>query len=160
MNALIANASLPLNFTTPIGRSVQAGHRSPSYNQNDLMVSPNCAFACSYNLPMISSITSLLSSDNREVIDEIMGKLYEQAKAQFGDTIKSFWLYEGDLCPACTERPIGVVKFKGRDALAINAFIYRERGVLIGYFLCESCAKYIFKEAQKNPYRQTPKHAH
>src|SRR3972149_638871 len=64
MNALIANVSLPLNFTTPIGRSVQAGHRSPSYNQNDLMVSPNCAFACSYNLPMISSITSLLSSDN------------------------------------------------------------------------------------------------
>ena len=100
-----------------------------------------------------------LSDKNREVIDEIMGKLYEQAKAQFGDTIKSFWLYEGDLCPACTERPIGVVKFKGRDALAINAFIYRERGVLIGYFLCESCAKYIFKEAQKNPYRQTPIHA-
>src|SRR3990172_10347862 len=64
MNALIANASLPLNFTTPIGRSVQAGHRSPSYNQNDLMVSPNCAFACSYNLPMISSITSLFLSNN------------------------------------------------------------------------------------------------
>ena len=100
-----------------------------------------------------------LSDKNREVIDEIMGKLYAQAKAQSGNTIKSFWLYEGDLCPACTERPIGVVKFKGRDALAINAFIYRERGVLIGYFLCESCAKYIFKEAQKNPYRQTPKHA-
>ena len=55
-------------------------------------------------------------------------------------------------------RPIGAIKFKGKDALAINAFIYRERGVLIGYFLCETCAKFIFKEAQKNPYKQTPLH--
>jgi len=97
--------------------------------------------------------------ENRAVIDELLRKLYTQAKAQFGDAIKSFWFYDGDLCPACTKRPIGVVKFKGKDALAINAFIYRERGVLIGYFLCESCAKTIFKEAQKNPYKQTPIHA-
>jgi len=100
-----------------------------------------------------------LSDENKAVIDEILGKLYAQAKAQFGNTIKSFWFYDSGLCPACTERPIGVVKFKGKDALAINAFVYRERGVLIGYFLCEICAKYIFKEAQKNPYRQTPIHA-
>ncbi|HEX9387022.1 MAG TPA: hypothetical protein VF918_11940 [Anaerolineales bacterium] len=99
------------------------------------------------------------SDENRAVIDEILGKLYTQAKAQFGNAIKSFWFYDGDLCPACMARPIGVVKFKGKDALAINAFIYRERGVLIGYFLCETCAKYIFKEAQKNPYKQTPLHA-
>ncbi len=97
--------------------------------------------------------------ENRAVIDELLGKLYTQAKAQFGSDVKSFWFYDGDLCPACAERPIGVVKFKGKDALAINAFVYRERGVLIGYFLCETCAKYIFKEAQKNPYRQTPIHA-
>jgi hypothetical protein len=99
-----------------------------------------------------------LPNENREVIDEILGNLYKQAKAQFGNAIKSFWFYDGDLCPACAERPIGVVKFKGKDALAINAFIYRERGVLIRYFLCESCAKYIFKEAQKNPYKQTTLH--
>jgi hypothetical protein len=91
--------------------------------------------------------------------DKLLNKLYMQAKAQFGAAIKSFWFYDGDLCPACTQRPIGVVKYKGKDALAINAFIYRERGVLIGYFLCETCATYIFKEAQKNPYRQTPLHA-
>lgn len=96
---------------------------------------------------------------NTAVLDNLMNKLYTQAKAQFGDAVKSFWFYDGDLCPACTQRPIGVVKFKGQDALAINAFIYRERGVLIGYFLCEICAKYIFKEAQKNPYHQTPMHA-
>jgi hypothetical protein len=92
-------------------------------------------------------------------LDNIMDKLFMQAKAQFGDAIKSFWFYDGDLCPACVQRSIGVVKFKGQDALAINAFIYRERGVLIGYFLCETCAAYIFDEAQKNPYKQTPLHA-
>ncbi len=91
--------------------------------------------------------------------DKLLNKLYMQAKAQFGTAIKSFWFYDGDLCPACTQRPIGVVKYKGKDALAINAFIYRERGVLIGYFLCETCATHIFKEAQKNPYLQTPIHA-
>ena len=99
------------------------------------------------------------SSANRAYVDEILGKLYAQAKAQFGNAIQSFWFYDGDLCPGCVEHPIGVVKFKGKDALAINAFVYRERGVLIGYFLCETCAKYIFKEARKNPYHQTPLHA-
>lgn len=97
--------------------------------------------------------------EGKTAVDEILNKLFMQAKAQFGDAIKSFWFYNGDLCPACTQRPIGVVKYKGKDALAINAFVYRERGVLIGYFLCGTCAKYIFKEAQKNPYHQTPIHA-
>ncbi len=96
---------------------------------------------------------------NKAAADNIMDSLFRQAKAQFGDAIKAFWFYDGDLCPACVQRSIGVVKYKGRDALAINAFIYRERGVLIGYFLCETCATHIFKEAQKNPYRQTPIHA-
>ncbi len=91
--------------------------------------------------------------------DELLRQLFTQAKAQFGDVIKSFWFYDGDLCPACDQRSIGVVKFKGKDALAINAFIYRERGVLIGYFLCGTCAKHIFKEAQNNQYHQTPLHA-
>jgi len=90
-----------------------------------------------------------LPAENRVVIDEILSRLFAQAKAQFGNAIKSFWFYDGDLCPACMARPIGVVKFKDKDALAINAFIYRQRGVLIGYFLCETCAKYIFKQAQK-----------
>jgi hypothetical protein len=72
--------------------------------------------------------------------------------------MKSSWFYDRDLCPGCLARPVGAIKFKGKDALAINAFIYRQRGVLIGYFLCGSCAKYIFDEAQKNPYKQTPKH--
>jgi len=95
----------------------------------------------------------------KAALDGLLEKLFMQAKAQFGDAIKAFWFYEGDLCPACVQRPIGVVKYKGQDAVAINAFIYRPRGVLIGYFLCETCVTHIFKEAQKNPYRQTPMHA-
>ena len=90
--------------------------------------------------------------------DELMGKLYAQAKAQFGNAVKSFWFYDSDRCPACVKRPIDIVKFKGQAALSINAFIYRERGVLIGYFLCATCAKQIFKDAQKHPYQQTAVH--
>lgn len=99
------------------------------------------------------------ADDTKTAADELLNILFTQAKAQFGDAVKSFWFYEGDLCPGCMASPIGKIKFRGEDALAINAFIYRERGVLIGYFLCESCAKFIFKEAQKNPYKQTPLHA-
>jgi hypothetical protein len=90
--------------------------------------------------------------------DQILSTLFTQAKAQFGDAIKSFWFYDGDLCPGCLARPIDKMKFKGQDALAINAFIYRPRGVLIGYFLCDTCANFIFKEAEKNPSKQTPLH--
>ncbi|MEO5886784.1 MAG: hypothetical protein ABIQ77_03895 [Anaerolineales bacterium] len=99
------------------------------------------------------------ADETKAAADKLLNTLFTQAKAQFGNAVKSFWFYDENLCPACMARPIGVVKFKGKDALAINAFIYRERGVLIGYFLCETCAKFIFKEAQKNPYKQTPLHA-
>jgi hypothetical protein len=96
--------------------------------------------------------------DTKASADELLNLLFTQARAQFGDAVKSFWFYEDDLCPGCLARPIGRIKFKGEDALALNAFIYRPRGVLIGYFLCETCAGFIFKEAQKNPYKETPLH--
>ncbi len=98
------------------------------------------------------------ADDTKTAADKLLNTLFTQAKAQFGDAVKSFWFYEGDLCPGCMARPSGVVKFKGENALAINAFIYRPRGVLIGYFLCETCANFIFEEARKNPYKQTPLH--
>jgi hypothetical protein len=97
--------------------------------------------------------------EGKSSADDILNIMFKQAKAQFGNAVKSFWFYEDEICPACSQRPTGVVKFKGKDALPINGFMYRERGVLIGYFLCETCAKYIFKEAEKNPYTQTPLHA-
>jgi hypothetical protein len=52
-------------------------------------------------------------------------------------------------------RPLGVIKMKGENALAINGFMYRSRGVLIGYLLCQTCATYLFDEAQKNPYQKS-----
>ncbi len=99
------------------------------------------------------------SPDPKSAADDLMKTMFEHGKRQFGSAVKSFWFYDGDLCPACLQREIGVVKFKGKDALAINGFIYRERGVLIGYFLCGTCAAFIHKEAQRNPYIQTPMHA-
>jgi hypothetical protein len=92
-------------------------------------------------------------------IDEIMDKMFTQARAQFGSAIKGVWFYDGDLCPGCLQRPISTMNFKGEEALAINGFMYRARGVLIGYFLCETCALHIFREAERHPYQQTPLHA-
>lgn len=96
--------------------------------------------------------------DAKASADEVLGIMFKQAQAQFGDAVKSFWFYEDDFCPGCSVRPIEMMKIKGKDALSLNGFIYRPRGVLIGYFLCQTCATYIFDEAQKNPYKQTPLH--
>jgi hypothetical protein len=98
------------------------------------------------------------AGDANASASEVLNRIFTLAKAQFGDAVKSFWFYDDDLCPGCMARPIGVIKMKGENALAINAFIYRPRGVLIGYFLGQTCATYIFDEAQKNPYKQTPLH--
>jgi hypothetical protein len=99
------------------------------------------------------------AGDSKTEADKILSLMFTQAKAQFGDAVKSFWFYEGEFCPGCLARPIGVIKMKGENAVAINGFMYRPRGVLIGYFLCEVCANFIFKEAEKNPYKQTSLHA-
>lgn len=54
---------------------------------------------------------------------------------------------------------LDVIKHKGRDALSINTFIYRPRGMLIGYFLCSRCAKQIFEAVGRDPgIRTTPLH--
>jgi hypothetical protein len=90
--------------------------------------------------------------------DKILELMLAQGRAQFGDAVKSFWFYDGEFCPACLARKIGTIKMKGKDAVSINGFIYRARGVLIGYFLCETCAKFILKEAEKHPYQQTSLH--
>jgi hypothetical protein len=99
------------------------------------------------------------SRDHTAAVDEMLNKLFLQAKAQFGNAIQSFWFHDNDLCPACAQRSIDAMKYEGQNALSLNAFIYRERGVLIGYFLCAACARQIFQSAQVNPYTQTPLHA-
>ena len=90
--------------------------------------------------------------------DAVLAQLFAQAKAQFGNAVKGFWFYDGDPCPGCGF-PVDAMKYKGQDALSLNAFIYRPRGVLIGYALCGLCAQQIFQAAQQNPRVQTPLHA-
>lgn len=99
------------------------------------------------------------SSNPNRASKDILQIMYAQGKAQFGDAMKGFWLYDGDLCPACLQNPIGVVNFKGKETLSLNGFMYRERGILIGYFLCEACTLFIHEHAQKHPYQETPLHA-
>ncbi|HLA95998.1 MAG TPA: hypothetical protein VK612_09770 [Pyrinomonadaceae bacterium] len=90
-------------------------------------------------------------------IAELLEQLYWQAKMQFGSAIKSRWLYDGDRCPGCG-REVDGMKFKKKDALSLNAFIFREHGVLIAYLLCGKCAKFIFKESKKDDFGPTPLH--
>jgi hypothetical protein len=90
-------------------------------------------------------------------LSDMLELIFRQAKAQFGSAIKSRWLYDGGGCPGCG-REINVMKFKKKKALSLNAFIYREFGVLIAYFLCGKCARFIFEDAEKNPNVQTPLH--
>ena len=76
-------------------------------------------------------------------------------KAQFGDAAKAYWVYDGDLCPCCLKRKIDAMIYEGKEALSINAFMYRDRGVLIAYFLCGQCATDIMAHSKNGP---TSKH--
>jgi hypothetical protein len=97
--------------------------------------------------------------NTRAAAEEILGIMFAQGKRQWGDAVKSFRLYDGDLCPGCMARPVGTMKIKGQEGIPINGFIHRPRGVLIGYFLCGKCASFIHGEASKNPFKETPLHA-
>ena len=99
------------------------------------------------------------AGNTKEEADKLLNTIFTQARAQFGDAIKSYWFYAEEFCPGCLVRPIGAIKMKGENAVSMNAFIYRPRGVLIGYFLCEVCANYIFNAVEKNPeIKTTPLH--
>ena len=94
---------------------------------------------------------------NREISD-LLELLFRQAKMQFGSAIKSRWFHDGDGCPGCG-REIDAVKIKKKRALSLNAFIFREHGVLIAYLLCGKCGREIIRLSEKNPYGgQTPLH--
>ena len=87
---------------------------------------------------------------NKEITD-MLDLIFSQAQMQFGSAVKSRWLHDGDGCPGCG-REIKAMKFKGKNALSLNAFIYREHGVLIAYLLCGKCARYILRESAKIPF--------
>jgi hypothetical protein len=96
-------------------------------------------------------------TDADEFLDAALAELFTRATAQFGNAVKSYWLYDGDPCPGCGF-PVEVTHYKGKDALSLNAFIHRPRGVLIGYILCGRCALQIFEAAERNPGVQIPLH--
>lgn len=79
---------------------------------------------------------------SKNEISDMLDLLFRQAQMQFGSAIKSSWFHQRDDCPGCGLK-IDAMKFKGKKALSLNAFIFREHGVLIGYLLCGKCAKQI-----------------
>ena len=72
-------------------------------------------------------------------------------RAQFGNAAKAYWFYDGDLCPCCLSRPGGEMVYNNQKALSVNAFMYRERGVLIAYVLCGECANKIMAQRPTKP---------
>jgi len=94
--------------------------------------------------------------EKNEII-ELLDQMFWQYKMQLGEALKSRWFYDGDGCPGCG-RAIKGMKWKGKDALSVNTFIYRDHGVLIAYLLCGKCAKAIFKAAEKDPNAPTEIH--
>src|SRR6476469_5400782 len=95
---------------------------------------------------------------SKNEISKLLDELFRQAQSQFGSAIKSRWFYDRDGCPGCG-REIDAVKFKKKKALSLNAFIYRDHGVLIAYLLCGKCAQHIFKEAETNTFGPTDLHS-
>ncbi len=72
-------------------------------------------------------------------------------RAQFGDAVRAYWWYDGDLCPCCLTQPVGEMMYNGKKALSVNAFMYRERGVLIAYLLCGHCGQQIMAQSKNGP---------
>jgi hypothetical protein len=95
---------------------------------------------------------------NDKNLDQLLAQMFQQAQAQFGNAVKSHWFNDSEICPGCGKE-VDALKFRGKDALSLNAFIYRERGVLIGYLLCGHCAGKIMKDAKRNPYKETVLHS-
>lgn len=77
--------------------------------------------------------------------------ILEMMKAHFGNAVKAYWFYDGDLCPCCMSRPVGEMMYNNEKALSVNAFMYRERGALIAYLLCGQCAEEIMEQSPKEP---------
>jgi hypothetical protein len=88
----------------------------------------------------------IISTMSKKEISGLLEQLFRQAQMQFGSAAKSRWFHDGDGRSGCG-RGIDGMKFKGKNALSLNAFIFREHGVLIAYLLCGKCAKQIHRAA-------------
>ena len=92
-----------------------------------------------------------------QTLEALMAQLFGHARMQFGNAIRGHWFYESQRCPVC-RRSVDAGNSGRSQTLSLNAFIYRERGVLIGYLLCARCAHRIMRSAQKRPGVQTALH--
>jgi hypothetical protein len=93
-----------------------------------------------------------------ERLNAALAKLFAQAQMQFGKAIKTYRFHDEETCPGCG-RKVDLMQVKGENALSLNAFIYRERGVLIGYLLCSRCAKQVFRDNKRHPGQETSLHS-
>ena len=75
--------------------------------------------------------------------EEFVESITKTMQAHYGSAAKTYWVYFDDLCPCCQVHKIDEFILKGERAVSINGFMYREKSVLIGYFLCGECAKKI-----------------
>ncbi len=92
-----------------------------------------------------------------EQIEQAMIEMFARTHAHFGKAVKGYWFFEAETCPGCGRR-VDVMQYKGGEAVSLNAYIYRKRGILIGYQLCNRCANEIHRAAQKQPGVQIPRH--
>ena len=94
---------------------------------------------------------------NEKYAEEILTSLFQQARIQFGNAVRSHWFYGHDACPGCGFE-VDSFERDGETLVSINAFIHRERGVLIGYFLCSSCVREVQTAARRGPLQKSPVH--
>lgn len=94
---------------------------------------------------------------SKNEIEDLLDQLFRQAQIQLGTDVKGRWLHDGEACPGCGNE-ITVTKYKKQDALSLNAFVFREHGVLIAYMLCGRCANHIIGASKTNPYGKLPLH--
>lgn len=94
---------------------------------------------------------------NEKYAEEILSNLFRDARMHFGNAIRSHWFYDRDDCPGCGSE-VDALEKDGERLVSINAYIHRERGVLIGYFLCSRCLKDIQAMQQRGPLGRSPLH--
>jgi predicted RNA-binding Zn-ribbon protein involved in translation (DUF1610 family) len=98
-----------------------------------------------------------MDMDMEDAVESMLIQMFAQAHAQFGKAIKAYWFYDKDPCPGCG-RKVDAMRHKEGRALSLNGYIYRKRGVLIGYFLCARCANEIHRSAKRQPGVQIGRH--
>lgn len=87
---------------------------------------------------------------DKDEVHEMLELIFRQAQMQFGSAIKGRWFHDGDGCPGCG-RKIGAMTYKKKKALSLNAYIYREHGVVIAYLLCGKCGNQVINAKQDLP---------